>query len=81
MGTSKLSREVEAMIDWRRYITSNPQVCHGQLCAKGTRVFVTVILDNLAAGLPREEILCLPIIRINNHRKVEAQPSLNIFHA
>jgi uncharacterized protein (DUF433 family) len=32
-------------------------VCHGQLCAKGTRVFVTVILDSLAEGATREEIL------------------------
>jgi uncharacterized protein (DUF433 family) len=45
------------MIDWREYLTSDPQVCHGQLCAKGTRVFVTNILDSLAEGATREEIL------------------------
>ena len=45
------------MIDWREYLTSDPQVCHGQLCAKGTRVFVTNILDSLAEGASREEIL------------------------
>jgi uncharacterized protein (DUF433 family) len=45
------------MIDWRHYLTSNPQVCHGQLCAKGTRVLVTVILDSLAEGASRKEIL------------------------
>ncbi len=45
------------MIDWRQYITSDPQVCHGQLCAKGTRVLVTNILDSLAEGASREEIL------------------------
>jgi hypothetical protein len=33
------------MIDWREYLTSDPQVCHGQLCAKGTRVLLTNILD------------------------------------
>lgn len=32
-------------------------VCDGQLCAKGTRVPVTVILDSLAEGASREEIL------------------------
>ena len=32
-------------------------MCHGQLCAKGTRVFVTSILDSLAEGSSREEIL------------------------
>ena len=45
------------MIDWRQYLRSDPQICHGQLCAKGTRVFVTNILDSLAEGSSREEIL------------------------
>ena len=45
------------MIDGRERLTSDPKVCGGQLCAKGTRVLVTVILDNLAEGLAREEIL------------------------
>ncbi len=45
------------MIDWRQFLTSDPQVCHGQLCAKGTRVFVTNILDSLAEGSNRDEIL------------------------
>lgn len=45
------------MIDWRQYLTSDPHICHGQLCAKGTRVFVTNILDSLAEGASREEIL------------------------
>ncbi|MFH0344541.1 MAG: DUF433 domain-containing protein [Chromatiales bacterium] len=45
------------MIDWRKYITSDPEICHGQLCAKGTRVLVTNILDSLAEGASREEIL------------------------
>jgi uncharacterized protein (DUF433 family) len=45
------------MIDWRQYLTSDPQICHGQICAKGTRVFVTNILDSLAEGASREEIL------------------------
>ena len=46
-----------ALIDWRKYFTSDPKVCHGQLCAKGTRVFVTNILDSLAEGSTPEEIL------------------------
>jgi len=45
------------VIDGRERLTSDPKVCGGQLCAKGTRVLVTVILDNLAEGLAREEIL------------------------
>ncbi len=45
------------MIDWRQYLSSDSEICHGQLCAKGTRVFVTNILDSLAEGSSREEIL------------------------
>jgi uncharacterized protein (DUF433 family) len=45
------------MPPWRDYLVSDPQICGGQLCAKGTRVLVTVILDNLAEGNAREEIL------------------------
>ncbi|MBI3696226.1 MAG: DUF433 domain-containing protein [Acidobacteria bacterium] len=45
------------MINWREYLVSDPNICGGQLCAKGTRVLVTVILDSLAEGAGREEIL------------------------
>ena len=41
----------------REHLTNDPNVRGGRLCAKGTRVLVTVILDNLAEGLGREEIL------------------------
>ena len=35
----------------------NPAVCHGKACIRGTRIMVSVILDNIAAGLDRGEIL------------------------
>ena len=38
-------------------ITSDPQICHGKACIKGTRIMVSVILDNLAAGISNREIL------------------------
>ena len=47
----------EMGIDWREYITVNPNVCHGQACIKGTRIMVSVVLDNLAANVPQEEVL------------------------
>ena len=46
-----------AMIEWREYLVHDPKLCHGQLCAKGTRVFVTTILDSLAEGASRAQIL------------------------
>jgi len=42
---------------WREHLISDPRVCGGQICAKGTRIPVTVILDSLAEGATREEIL------------------------
>ncbi|MEZ4594011.1 MAG: DUF433 domain-containing protein [Chloroflexota bacterium] len=42
---------------WRDLITVDPNICHGKACIKGTRIMVSVILDNLAAGVPVDEIL------------------------
>ena len=45
------------MLQWQERISINPLVCHGKACIRGTRVMVSVILDNLAAGVPHEELL------------------------
>jgi uncharacterized protein (DUF433 family) len=45
------------MIDWQEHIASDPNVCGGRACIKGTRVLVAVVLDNLAAGLEVDEVL------------------------
>jgi uncharacterized protein (DUF433 family) len=44
-------------MDWQDRIMVDPRVCHGKACIRGTRVMVSVILDNLAANVPTEEIL------------------------
>ena len=44
-------------MNWREHISVDPQVCHGKPCIVGTRVMVSVILDNLAAGQSVDEIL------------------------
>jgi uncharacterized protein (DUF433 family) len=44
-------------MDWRDYISVDPNICHGQACIMGTRIMVAVILDNLAAGLTAGEII------------------------
>jgi uncharacterized protein (DUF433 family) len=44
-------------MNWRERISVDPSVCHGKACIKGTRVMVSVVLDNLAAGLDAEEVL------------------------
>lgn len=42
---------------WQERITSEPSICHGKVCIKGTRIMVSVVLDNLAAGVSNAEIL------------------------
>jgi uncharacterized protein (DUF433 family) len=44
------------MPSWEECITTDPDVCHGKPHVKGTRVTVSVVLDNLADGLSPEEI-------------------------
>ena len=43
--------------DWRALVTVDPNVCHGQACVAGTRIPVSVVLDNLAAGVSESEII------------------------
>ncbi len=43
--------------DMLKHISIDPKICHGQACIRGTRIMVSVILDNLAAGVGRDEIL------------------------
>lgn len=44
-------------MDWQKRITVNPSICHGKACIKGTRIMVSVILDNLAANVSPDELL------------------------
>lgn len=44
-------------MDWQERIAVDPLVCHGRPCIRGTRIMVSVVLDNLAAGVPAEELL------------------------
>jgi uncharacterized protein (DUF433 family) len=45
------------MTSWQDFLTSDPSICGGEICAAGTRIPVTVILDNLAEGSTKDEIL------------------------
>jgi len=42
---------------WQESLSTDPKICGGQVCAKGTRIPVTVILDNLAEGTTHDEML------------------------
>lgn len=38
-------------------ISADPNVCFGKPCIRGTRVWVSLILENLAEGTPEAELL------------------------
>ena len=44
-------------MNWKPHITADPQIMHGAVCFRGTRVPVSVVLDNLAAGETAASIL------------------------
>ena len=44
-------------MDWRAHITADPEIMHGTMCFRGTRIPVSVVLDNLAAGETPARIL------------------------
>jgi uncharacterized protein (DUF433 family) len=44
-------------MSWQEHITVDPAVVHGKACIRGTRIPVTVVLANLAAGLSPDDII------------------------
>ncbi len=44
-------------MNWRDYISVDPEICHGRACISGTRVTVTTALDNLAVGRDADDIV------------------------
>lgn len=44
-------------MNWRERISVNPEICHGKACIRGTRIMVSIVLDNLASGEGVDTIL------------------------
>ena len=58
-------------------IASDPQVMHGQVVVRGTRVPVSVILDCLADGMREQEILAeYPSLTLEGMRAAAAYGAL-----
>jgi uncharacterized protein (DUF433 family) len=38
-------------------VTVDPKICGGKPCIRGTRIYISIILDALAEGLTPEEII------------------------
>ena len=45
------------MPTWHDLIAIDPAICHGKATIRGTRIPVSVVLANLAAGTSREALL------------------------
>ena len=41
----------------RERISIDPRICFGKPCIRGTRIWVSLIVDNLADGMPEAELL------------------------
>lgn len=44
-------------MNWHDRIDSDPAICHGRVCIKGTRIMVSVILDSLAFGETTDSLM------------------------
>ena len=44
-------------MDWKSFISADPEIMHGAVCFRGTRIPASVVLDNLAAGETTATIL------------------------
>ena len=40
-----------------KYITIDPQICHGKPCFKNTRIMIYLVLEMLASGESPEDII------------------------
>jgi len=40
-----------------RYIVADPEICHGKLTFRGTRIFVADVLEQVASGMAWEAII------------------------
>lgn len=47
----------EKAMNWKERITINPKQCGGRPCIRGMRIRVIDVLDYLASGMSREQIL------------------------
>jgi uncharacterized protein (DUF433 family) len=50
-------KQAPKISNWRSRISINPEVCFGRPCIKGTRIWVSLIVDNLAEGVSEAELL------------------------
>ena len=47
----------EERIERLRRISIDPNVCGGKPCVRGTRIYISILLDGLAEGLTPQQLL------------------------
>lgn len=52
-----LEHPIAFVMEWKARITINPAQCGGRPCIRGMRIRVQDVLDLLAAGLSRAEVI------------------------
>lgn len=52
-----MDTDFEKTLDWRDYVTVNPDILVGKPIIKGTRISVDLLLDRLADGWSYSDIL------------------------
>ncbi len=61
------------MNHWSERVVAIPEICHGKPCVRGTRILVSVVLDNLAEGKsPAEIVLEYPPLVLDDVRAAMA---------
>jgi uncharacterized protein (DUF433 family) len=52
-----------------KHISIDPRVCFGRPCIRGTRIWVSLIVDNLADGVSEQELLeAYPQLKVEDIR-------------
>lgn len=56
-GIEQPVRESAERIELGRHIVADPRICHGKVTFKGTRIFVSDVLDDIESGLSWDFII------------------------
>jgi uncharacterized protein (DUF433 family) len=59
-------------MEFGQYIVSDPEICHGQLTFKGTRIMVRSVLEMLAEGYSWDQISAAYYGKISHEAIAEA---------
>lgn len=52
-----MTKQIDTAKIFGRYIVADPKICHGKPTFRGTRIFVSDVLDQVASGMAWESII------------------------